>query len=261
MIPNVLELGPLPIRSFGLMVALALFAGSLRLAASFARYGIDRQLAEKYVTVAGISGLLGARLWYIAENWSVVRNDFFGALFASAGFTFYGGFIFASIVLYVMARRDGVGGARFCDSLGPALALGYAVGRLGCQLSGDGDYGSVTEGFWGMSYATGVVPTPVGVRVYPTPIFESTISLAIVFVLSWVERSQSVLVKPLQRFGLYLVLISIERIFVEVFRINPEVWAGLSEAQLIGIALLCLGLLFVLCPHLRSFKCHPKARS
>jgi phosphatidylglycerol:prolipoprotein diacylglycerol transferase len=258
MIPNVLELGPLPIRSFGLMVALALFAGALRLAASFARYGIDRRLAEKYVTAAGISGLLGARLWYIAENWSLVRYDFFGALFASAGFTFYGGFIIGSIVLCVMARRDGVGVARFCDAFGPALALGYAIGRLGCQLSGDGDYGSTTEGFWGMSYATGVVPTPAGVRVYPTPLFESAISLAIVFVLSWVEQSRTALTKPLQRFGLYLALISLERIFVEVFRINPEVLAGLSEAQVIGAALLCLGVLFIFAPRPRSMEgCPP----
>ncbi|MFN4895680.1 MAG: prolipoprotein diacylglyceryl transferase [Pseudomonadota bacterium] len=248
MIPNVIELGPLPIRSFGLMVALALFAGSLRLAKSFARYGIDPRLAEKYVTAAGVSGLLGARLWYLAENWSFVKYDPFGALFSSAGFTFYGGFIIASIVLYVMARRDGVGVARFCDALGPALALGYAVGRLGCQLSGDGDYGSASTGFWGMSYATGVVPTPPGVRVYPTPLFESSIALAILWVLSWVECSKTVLTKPLQRFGLYLVLISLERITVEIFRINPELLYGLSEAQVIGGALALLGVGFIAAP-------------
>lgn len=248
MIPNVLELGPLPIRSFGLMVALALFAGALRLAKSFQVYQINSQLAERYVTAAGLSGLVGARLWYMAENWSYVKHDIFGNLLASAGFTFYGGFIVASIVLFVMARRDGVGVARFCDALGPALALGYAVGRLGCQLSGDGDYGSPNEGFWGMSYASGVVPTPPGVRVYPTPLFESAIALGILFVLSRVEQSRAFLIKPLQRFGLYLVLISLERIVVEVFRINPKVILDLSEAQLIGVVLLVLGGLFINLP-------------
>jgi phosphatidylglycerol:prolipoprotein diacylglycerol transferase len=248
MIPNVLELGPIPIRSFGLMVALALFAGALRLAKSFQMYGIDPRQAERYVTAAGLSGLVGARLWYIAENWSYVQHDIFGALFASAGFTFYGGFIIASIVLFVMARRDGVGVARFCDALGPALALGYAVGRLGCQLSGDGDYGSATDGFWGMSYESGVVPTPLGVRVYPTPLFESTLALAILSILSWVECSKTILTKPLQRFGLYLALISLERVSVEVFRINPEVLFGLSEAQVIGLALLGVGVAFLCLP-------------
>ena len=129
------------------MVALALFAGAVRLAYSFKHYGLDTRLAERYVTAAGISGLLGARLWFIAENWSDVKSDLLGALFSSAGFTFYGGFIIASIYVYLLAKRDGTDIAKFCDSLGPCLALGYAVGRLGCQLSGDGDYGIPTTGF------------------------------------------------------------------------------------------------------------------
>jgi phosphatidylglycerol:prolipoprotein diacylglycerol transferase len=241
MIPSIIEIGPIPIRSFGLLVALALFAGAARLAMSFARYGIDPRLAERYVTAAGISGLLGARVWHIVENWSYLKHDLLGALFASAGFTFYGGFIVAAIVLYLLAKHDGVPLGRFCDSLGPALALGYAVGRLGCQLSGDGDYGSTSTGFWGMSYATGVVPTLPGERVYPTPLFESTVSLAIVFILSYVERGNRFLNRPFQRFGLYLACISLERIWVEIFRINPVVVWRLSEAQVIGGVLLFFG--------------------
>jgi phosphatidylglycerol:prolipoprotein diacylglycerol transferase len=245
MIPTIIELGPIPIRSFGLMVALALFAGAIRLAISFERYGIDSRLAERYVTAAGISGLLGARLWYLAENWSWVQRDIFNALFASAGFTFYGGFIIAAGVVYWLARRDGVSIGRFCDSLGPALALGYAVGRLGCQLSGDGDYGSTTVGFWGMSYATGVVPTLPGERVYPTPLFESALSVAVLILLSRVEQSLRWFTRPLQRFGLYLVCISLERIVVEIFRINPAVVWSLSEAQVIGGMLLLFGLILM----------------
>jgi phosphatidylglycerol:prolipoprotein diacylglycerol transferase len=245
MIPSIIEIGPIPIRSFGLLVALALFAGAVRLSISFSRYGIDPRLAERYVTAAGISGLLGARLWHIAENWSYLKHDLFGALFASAGFTFYGGFIVAAVVVYISARRDGIPIGRFCDSLGPALALGYAVGRLGCQLSGDGDYGSATTGFWGMSYATGVVPTLPGERVYPTPLFESAVSLAIVFLLSSVERGNRFFNRSFQRFGLYLVCISLERIWVEVFRINPVVVWRLSEAQVIGGMLLLLGTVLI----------------
>jgi phosphatidylglycerol:prolipoprotein diacylglycerol transferase len=248
MIPTIIELGPIPIRSFGLMVALALFAGAIRLAMSFERYGIEPRLAERYVTAAGISGLLGARVWYLGENWSWVQRDFFDALFASAGFTFYGGFIIAALVIYIMAKRDGVSIGRFCDALGPALALGYAIGRLGCQLSGDGDYGSTTFGFWGMSYSTGVVPTLPGERVYPTPLFESGLSLLVLLALSFVERSDRYLVKPLQRFGLYLACISLERIVVEVFRINPKLVWSLSEAQLIGAVLLLLGVVFMAFP-------------
>jgi phosphatidylglycerol:prolipoprotein diacylglycerol transferase len=248
MIPTLLELGPIPIRSFGLLVALALFAGAVRLAASFRHYGIDPRFAERYVTAAGLSGLIGARVWYIGENWGVLRHDLLGAIFASAGFTFYGGFIIAAFCVYILARRDGTDVGRLCDSLGPCLALGYAVGRLGCQLSGDGDYGSLTSGFWGMSYSTGVVPTLAGQRVYPTPLFESTIALAIVFILSYVERSQNILRGRFQRFGLYLVLISLERVLVEVLRINPSVIGTLSEAQVIGLSLCAFGVLLMAWP-------------
>lgn len=235
-------------RSFGLMVALALFVGAARLAKSLRHYGLDPRLAERYVTAAGLSGLLGARLWYIGENWSSLRHDIFGALFSSAGFTFYGGFIIAAIVVYILAKRDGTDMGKFCDALGPCLALGYAVGRLGCQLSGDGDYGTATYGFWGMSYSTGVVPTLAGERVYPTPLFESTLALAIVFLLSYVERSQTILSRRFQRFGLYLVLISIERVLVEFLRINPPVLWGFSEAQVIGASLCLFGVLLLTLP-------------
>lgn len=241
MIPTLLELGPIPIRSFGLMVALALFAGGLRLSLSFARYGLEPRLAERYVTAAGITGLLGARLWFMAENWREVQYDFFGALFASAGFTFYGGFIIAALCVYVLAKRDGTNIGRLCDSLGPCLALGYAVGRLGCQLSGDGDYGVPTTGFLGMSYNSGVVPTPYGQLVYPTPLFESTIALGVLYILSRVESSATAFARSFQRFGLYLVLISIERLIVEIFRPNPVFAWGMSEAQCIAIALIALG--------------------
>lgn len=248
MIPTLIEIGPVPVRSFGLMVALALFAGVVRLSMSFQRSGIDPKLAERYVTAAGLSGLLGARLWYIAENWMTLRHDIFAALFASAGFTFYGGFIIAAVVVYFLARRDGTNIATLCDCLGPSLALGYAVGRLGCQLSGDGDYGSATNSFWGMSYATGIVPTLAGERVYPTPLFESTISLVIVFILSHVEKSDRVFTQRFQRFGLYLSLISLERVFVEMLRINPAVLWGLSEAQVIGCIFFMCGMLLLSWP-------------
>jgi len=223
------------------MVALALFAGAVRLALSFKRYGIDPRLAERYVTAGGVSGLLGARIWYIGENWSEVKHDLLGAIFSSAGFTFYGGFIIGSLVVLYLARRDGTDIGRFCDSLGPCLSLGYAVGRLGCQLSGDGDYGIATNGFWGMSYSTGIVPTPPGVLVYPTPLFESTISLLVLWILSRVEVAPSALSGRFQRFGLYLVLISLERLCVEGFRVNSVVAWGMSEAQIIALVLITLG--------------------
>jgi phosphatidylglycerol:prolipoprotein diacylglycerol transferase len=248
MIPTLLELGPIPVRSFGLMVALALIVGSIRLTRSFARYGIDGALAERYVMVAGFTGLLGARVWYIAENWSLLRSDLVGALVNSAGFTFYGGFIIAAISVSIAAYRDGTPFGRLCDSMGPCLSIGYAVGRLGCQLSGDGDYGISTSSWWGMSFSTGVVPTLPGELVYPTPFFESAISLLVLWILSRVEISKSFLCHSFQRFGLYLVLISLERFFVEFLRPNPAFIGSLSEAQVIALTLVTVGAIVVFFP-------------
>lgn len=241
MIPTLLELGPIPIRSFGLMMALALIVGGYRLAQSFRHYGLNPALAERYVMIAGVAGLLGARLWFIVENWTEYRGDLFAALISSAGFTFYGGFIIAALTVYVVARRDGTNIATLCDSLGPCLAIGYAIGRVGCQLSGDGDYGITTTSWWGMSYSTGVVPTAPGELVYPTPFFESAASIGILWILSRVERSTKVFRGRFERFGLYLVLISLERFCVEFLRPNPQVFYNLSEAQVIACGLVLFG--------------------
>jgi len=97
-----------------------------------------------------------------------------------------------------------------------------------------------------MSYSTGIVPTPPGVLVYPTPLFESTISLLVLWILSRVEVAPSALSGRFQRFGLYLVLISLERLCVEGFRVNPVVAWGMSEAQIIALALITLGGLLML---------------
>src|SRR5690606_6293941 len=107
---------------------------------------------------------------------------------------------------------------------------------VGCQLSGDGDYGIVTESFIGMSYATGVVPTPPGVRVYPTPFFESVLALGIVWILTTVEKLPN-WSHPGMRFGLMLVLISIERFFIEFIRVEDVVLGALTQAQVISILL------------------------
>ena len=244
MIPQIIQLGPFPINSFGLMIALALLACTWRLAISFRALGIDSALAERYVFVAGFSGLAGARIWYLTENLTETLRDPMGALFSSAGFTFYGGLIISFLVMWWMCRRDKVSFTRYLDASGPTMTLGYAIGRVGCQLSGDGDYGVATTSIFGMSYASGVVPTPPGVLAFPTPLYETTIALLILPILMRVEVSPA-WQAPLKRFGLYLVLISIERVVIEFLRINPKMLGPLSEAQLIGIGFALIGVFLV----------------
>lgn len=238
MIPRLFELGPIPVNSFGLCVALAAFGSSILLAKSFSRYEIDSKLAEKYVLWGIVSGLIGARIWSLIHRWEDTLRDPIGEIFSSAGFIFYGGFILATIVLITMSRLDKIPLSKFLDALAPTLAFGYGVGRLGCQLSGDGDYGIQTESIFGMAYPGGVIPTPPGVLVYPTPLYESTMAFLICGVLLVLERKR---VAPYLVFALYLVLISFERFLIEFLRINPKIYGSLSEAQIVSLGLVAIG--------------------
>lgn len=245
MIPQIFHIGPLPINSFGTMIALALFAGFYLLARSFQRNGVNPALAERYVLVGGLGGLLGARIWYLATNYSVIRGDFWGAALSPAGFVFYGGFICATALLVGMAHFiDKFKVHQLLDSVGPTLALGYAIGRVGCQLSGDGDYGRDTDSIFGMSYQLGVVPTPPGILAFPTPLYESILACLIVLLLIKIERAPEWQL-PLRRFGIYLSLISVERFCVEFLRRNPQLAYGFSEAQWIAVGLALIGALMV----------------
>jgi phosphatidylglycerol:prolipoprotein diacylglycerol transferase len=143
-----------------------------------------------------------------------------------------------------MARRDKLPISSVADSAGAAVAMGYAIGRLGCQLSGDGDYGVQTTSWLGMSYATGVVPTAPGVLVYPTPLYESALALMIAFFVQ--SRMQHPAWRmPGRIFGLSLFLLSIERFVVELIRINPDMGYGLSEAQIISTAMFVIGVILL----------------
>jgi phosphatidylglycerol:prolipoprotein diacylglycerol transferase len=247
-IPQILEIGPIPVHSFGLMIALLFIASVLRLGDSFAEVGLERKLAETFVFYSVFSGLAGARVWFIIENWSLVKSDLVGAIFSGAGFTFYGGFVVGMVVLAVLCRAHKIALNQFFDLVGPTVALGYAIGRLGCQLSGDGDYGITTTSWLGMSYATGVVPTPAGVKVLPTPLYESTVALLIGMTLLS-SKIRLKLNKPWQLMGLTLLLLSTERFFIEFIRIK-ERYAGLSEAHYFSLIFGLLGLYLLIRPSL-----------
>ena len=163
-----------------------------------------------------IGGIVGSRIDFLIQNWSEVSDDLLGNLFSGSGLVWYGGRDRRR------DRRDPLG-ALAGDALAPAarhrrvpLALGYAVGRIGCQLSGDGDYGEPWDGPWAMAYPDGTVPTTE--EVHPTPIYEALAMGVVAFVL-WRLRDRF---RPGILFALYLVLAGLERFLVEFVRRNDD---------------------------------------
>ncbi len=147
----------------------------------------------------------------------------------------FGGLIGGALGVILWAWWRGFLGARLFDLAAPGLALGYAIGRVGCQLSGDGDYGEATDLPWGMAYPEGTVRTTE--EVHPTPVFE-TLAMGLIALVLWNLRDRfpaGVL------FGLYLVLAGFERLLVELIRRNDAVVAGLTQPQLISLAMIALG--------------------
>jgi len=125
--------------------------------------------------------------------------------------------------------------AGLLDLCAPALALGYAVGRVGCQISGDGDYGQAWDGPWAMAYPDGEVP--IDTPVHPTPIYE-TVAMGLVALGLWHLRDRF---RPGVLFGIYLVAAGIERLLVEFVRRNDIALAGLTVPQLESIVLALAG--------------------
>ena len=142
--------------------------------------------------------------------------------------------------MFIWAWYRGYLGTALLDLCAPALALGYAVGRIGCQLSGDGDYGKPWDGPWAMAYPDGTVPTTE--EVHPTPVYETLAMAGVAYVL-WRLRNR--LTGGLL-FALYLVLAGTERLLVEFIRRNEDVALGLTQAQLISVGMILAGGIWLL---------------
>ena len=230
-----LHLGPITLQTFGIAFGFGFVAAGLVLAKRFRELDLPVDWAYEMVFAALLGGLIGARVDYLIENWDRVSGDLLGNLFSGSGLVWLGGVIGGTIGVVLWAWRRRWLGLALLDTAAIPLALGYAIGRIGCQLSGDGDYGKHTDLPWGMSYPHGTVPTTD--TVHPTPVYE-TLAMGLAGVVLWRLRDRF----PLGvLFGLYLVIAGIERFLVEFIRRNDEVVAGLTQPQLISLALMGLG--------------------
>jgi phosphatidylglycerol:prolipoprotein diacylglycerol transferase len=208
------------------------------------------------VVFGAIGGIAGARIYDVFDNWPAYANHPWSIIFSGAGFVWYGGFIGGVTAAAIVSRYYKVPILRSFDMCAPALILGQAFGRVGCLLSGDGDWGMPSTLPWAMSFPNAIVGWNArtvlkldpngnlvsaffpGVRVHPAPIYES-ILYTVIFCLMWSIRKKA----PEGRLiSLYLVLEGTARFMVEFVRVNPRIVAGLSEAHLISLSMVIVGL-------------------
>jgi phosphatidylglycerol:prolipoprotein diacylglycerol transferase len=219
------------------MIAIATLLAGYVLRIELERRTGRGETATALTIAALLGGFVGARLYYLAEH--LGHASVFSSV-PGAGFTWYGGVIGGGGAVLLIARRRRLPMLQLVGAAAPALALGYGVGRIACQLAGDGTYGTPSHLPWAMSYPNGEVPT--NELVHPTPVYETLASLAI-FAVLWRLRRRM----PAQRlFGLYLVLAGLERFLVEFIRRDEDVIAGLSQPQLFATALAVVGVLLLL---------------
>lgn len=256
MYPELFKIGPFTVYSYGLMLGIAFIIASYILTKEFERKKLNPNLATEITLLAIIFGIIGSKLFSLFENWNEFLQDPVGMAFSPGGLTFYGGLILATLAIWIYVRRKKIPFLVIADGTSPSLILAYGIGRIGCHLAGDGDYGIPTSLPWGTDYSNGTVPPSVMFRgtdiakhfpngivpdntpLHPTPIYEFLAALIIFYIL-WQLRKKDWSDGKL--FMAYLVFAGIERFLVEIIRLNPRLLFGLSEAQLISILMIILG--------------------
>lgn len=254
MYPTLLRIGSFEITTFGLMMFLAFVIGGWVLTKQFRRYGLPDDLASSLVMAGAIGGIVGAKIYYaiLFRDWHL--------LFDRAGLVWYGGLIGGAIAGTIVVKRAHADFFTTADATAPGLAIGYALGRIGCFLVGD-DYGAPTNSWVGIAFPKGSPPTTAqslrefGVhvdpsipadqvlRVHPTQLYESSAAFVMFAILMWMNR------RPHPRgrvFGAFLIMLGIERFLVEIVRAKDDRFLGpFTVAQLISVIAICIGLYFV----------------
>jgi phosphatidylglycerol---prolipoprotein diacylglyceryl transferase len=246
MFPILLHIGPITLRTYGALVALA-FLASLYLARAAARL---RKIGESFLldlaALLVITGLLGARIFYILLNLSYFRDHPAESFKVwEGGLVFYGGFLVAGVVGVIFTRYKGYAVSDVADAVAPSLALGHAIGRLGCFFAGC-CYGKPATLPWAVQFKDPASLAPLGIALHPVQIYESLGSFLIAAFL-WQRLIQKKETHG-DVFWLYVLLYGFLRFFVEVFRGDERgfILGGLSPSQLIALlAILVAGSIFL----------------
>ena len=238
MYPELIKIGNFPISSFGVMIALCFIAGYWVITLETKRKGLNEKLVGNLFLATMAGGIIGAKLLYVFENvpLSEILSHPLKNLLSRGGLTYYGGFFGAIALVWFIAHRNKLSMWVVGDLAAPALALAYAIGRVGCLLVGD-DYGVPSNLPWAMPFPKGLPPT--NVPVHPTQLYEIVI-MSVAFVFIWKIRK---LEKPAGwLFSIYLIIAGLERFMIEFLRnTTPSPVPGLSVAQLMAVLLIAVG--------------------
>jgi len=225
------------------------------------------ELAGNMLIVAAIFGLLGAKLFHNLENIEEFMEDPMQALFSFSGLTFLGGLIVGVAAVLYYGRKNNIPSLHLVDSAAPGLALAYGVGRLGCQISGDGCWGVpnpnpkpdwmsfLPDWMWSFNYPNNVINAgskmvedcsghcyALDVPVFPTPFYETSMMLVIFFVLWGIRKKVKI---PGVMFALFITLAGFERFFIEKIRVNNEYnifGFGITQAEIISSIMIIVGI-------------------
>jgi len=248
MYPVILRLGPLTIYSYGAMMAVAFLTATYLTGRELERRGFSAELASRLVLWAAAGGLMGARAWSVANDLQAFWERPFHTLFSGAGFVWYGGLAGGFVAVSGAIYRYGLPWRQTVDCIAPALSLAHGIGRIGCELAGDGDWGKPSTLPWAHSYPRAIIGWenwtaaagyPPDVRVHPTPLYEA-LAYTVVFAILWGLRKRAL--SPGSLFWLYLVLAPAARFAIEYLRLNPAVLWGLTQAQLFSALLIAVGI-------------------
>jgi phosphatidylglycerol:prolipoprotein diacylglycerol transferase len=259
---------PLPLATFGLFVALGAVVAGACFHAELSRLYAARkirgawvdgaevppqQVVGDFMVVVMIAGVVGARLFHILEHTSQFMADPMSMIFTRSGLSIFGGLIVGTIAGMVCVRRWRLPVRPLLDAAAPAMMIGYAIGRIGCQVSGDGDWGTVANmalkpdwlptWFWAQTYDNNIFGELIAAPgVYPAPIYETAMA-AVCFLVLWALRRHPFRTGWL--FSVYLILAGAERLLIEQIRVNPVLdFLGVraTQAELIAVVLIVLGL-------------------
>ena len=272
MAPVLLQVGPISIYGYGLMLFMAFVAAFVILTLELRRKLLDLHLARHITLLAIVFGVAGSKALSLFDQGELASlPSWLGAWRDTM--TWYGGLLGALAAILVYLRLRAAPTLKVLDAGAPALMLAYGIGRLGCHLAGDGDYGLPTHLPWAARYDHGLVPpsqafaglpelvdrfpggvVPDDIPCHPTPVYEFGLAVFAGAALLAAGRRQwpdgSV-------FWLYLVLASAQRFAIEFLRLNPPIALGLTEAQLIALSLGFIGLGGLARRHLRSLSARP----